>query len=66
LLTSPSSYADAHAKIREDPFLKEEGDGPKKTKEEWKKESLKYRQTKLSKEEKTKRVQAKIQELKSQ
>lgn len=59
-------YADAHAKIREDPFLKEEGAEAKKSKEEWKKESLKYRQTKLSKAEKEKRVQAKIQEIKSQ
>ncbi|KAF2729386.1 ribosomal protein L5 [Polyplosphaeria fusca] len=59
-------YADAHKQIREDPFKKEESDGPKKTKEEWKAESLKYKQKKLTKEEKTERVKAKIAEIKSQ
>lgn len=57
-------YADAHKQIREDPFKKAEGDGPKKSKEEWKKESLKYKTYKLSKAEKEKRVKAKIEELK--
>ncbi|KAF2746304.1 hypothetical protein M011DRAFT_527098 [Sporormia fimetaria CBS 119925] len=59
-------YAEAHKQIREDPFKKAESDAPKKTKEEWKAESQKYRQKKLTKEERLKRVQAKIAELKSQ
>jgi large subunit ribosomal protein L5e len=59
-------YADAHKQIREDPFKKEESDEPKKTKEEWKAESLKYRQKKLTKAEKEEKVKARIQELKSQ
>jgi large subunit ribosomal protein L5e len=59
-------YAEAHKQIREDPFKKAESDAPKKTKEEWKAESLKYKQKKLTKEEKEKRVQAKIAELKAQ
>lgn len=59
-------YADAHKQIREDPFKKEESDAPKKTKEEWKQESLKYKQKKLSKEEKVERVKAKIAELRDQ
>ena len=58
-------YQDAHKQIREDPWKKEEGAGPKKTKEEWKKESLKYRTSKLSKAEKEARVQEKIKELTS-
>ncbi|KAG8630799.1 hypothetical protein KVT40_002418 [Elsinoe batatas] len=51
---------DAHKQIREDPFKKDEDAGEKKGKEYWKKESLKYRAQKLSKEEKDKRVQEKI------
>ncbi|KZF19663.1 60S ribosomal protein L5 [Xylona heveae TC161] len=57
-------YTEAHNAIREDPFKKDEEAGPKKSKDEWKQESLKHRQSKLSKEEKTARVQAKIAELK--
>ena len=56
-------YTEAHKAIREDPFKKHESDAPKKSKEEWKKESLKYRTSKLSKEEKEKRVQARIAKL---
>jgi large subunit ribosomal protein L5e len=59
-------YAEAHKLIREDPFKKVESDAPKKTKEEWKAESKKYRSKKLTKEEKEARVQAKIAELTSQ
>ncbi len=57
-------YQEAHKAIREDPFKKDPEAGEKKSKEEYKKESLKYRQNKLSKEEKTKRVQEKIAALK--
>jgi large subunit ribosomal protein L5e len=53
-------YTSAHQAIREDPFKKDEDGGPKKTKEQYKKESLKYKLKKLSKEEKQKRVAAKI------
>ncbi|PVI04742.1 putative 60S ribosomal protein L5 [Periconia macrospinosa] len=56
-------YTEAHSQIREDPWKKEEGAGPKKSKEEWKKESLKYKNKKLSKEEKDQRVLEKIKEL---
>lgn len=56
-------YAEAHSKIREDPWKKDEDEGEKKSKEEWKAESKKYRTPKLSKEEKRKRVQEKIKAL---
>jgi len=57
-------YTSVHQAIREDPFKKDEDGGPKKTKEQCKKESLKYKLKKLSKEEKQKRVAAKIAGLK--
>jgi len=57
-------YEGAHAAIREDPFKKDPEAGEKKSKEYWKKESLKYRQKKLSHDEKKKRVEARIAELK--
>ncbi|KAH7092145.1 60S ribosomal protein-like protein L5 [Paraphoma chrysanthemicola] len=57
-------YQDAHKQIREDPWKKEESDN-KKSKDEWKAESKKYRSTKLSKAEKEERVQKKIAELKA-
>ncbi|KAH8599163.1 putative 60S ribosomal protein L5 [Bisporella sp. PMI_857] len=57
-------YQEAHKQIREDPFKKAEDAGEKKSKEEWKKESLKYRGRKLTKEEKVQRVKEKIAELK--
>lgn len=57
-------YQDAHKQIREDPWKKEESDN-KKSKEEWKAESKKYRTAKLSKAEKEARVQKKIAELKA-
>ncbi|PGH06488.1 60S ribosomal protein L5 [Blastomyces parvus] len=56
-------YAEAHKAIRADPFKKDESAGPKKTKEEWKAESLKYRTKKLTHAEKEARVQEKIREL---
>nr|POF11622.1 60s ribosomal protein l5 [Quercus suber] len=59
-------YQDAHKQIREDPFKKAEGAGEKKTKEEWKAESKKYRQTKLTKDQKMQRVQEKIKALASE
>lgn len=58
-------YENAHKQIREDPWKKEPSDAPKKSKDEWKAESKKHRQQKLSKEEKLKRVQEKILELKA-
>ncbi|POS80558.1 cytoplasmic ribosomal protein-4 [Diaporthe helianthi] len=59
-------YTEAHKAIREDPFKKYESDAPKKTKEEWKAESKKYRAKKLSYDEKKQRVQAKIAELRAE
>jgi large subunit ribosomal protein L5e len=56
-------YAEAHKAIREDPFKKDEDEGTKKTKAEWKAESLKYRLPKMSKAEKVARIQEKIREL---
>ncbi|ELR09388.1 60S ribosomal protein L5 [Pseudogymnoascus destructans 20631-21] len=56
-------YQDIHKQIREDPFKKVEGAAEKKDKDEYKKESLKYKGRKLTKEEKIERVKAKIAEL---
>lgn len=56
-------YEEAHRQIREDPHKKVEGESPTKTKEEYKKESLKFKGRKLTKEEKAERVKAKIAEL---
>ncbi|KAK0896697.1 60S ribosomal protein L5, partial [Friedmanniomyces endolithicus] len=58
-------YSEAHAAIREDPFKKDDDEGDKKTKEEWKAEGKKYKVNKLSKEEKTKRIEEKIASLAS-
>merc|ERR1712098_183981 len=59
-----AAYTEAHKAIREDPFKKVDDAGEKKTKEEWKKEALKFKGRKLTKEEKVERVKAKIAELK--
>ncbi|KAL6854101.1 hypothetical protein J3F83DRAFT_755370 [Trichoderma novae-zelandiae] len=56
-------YTEAHKAIREDPFKKVEGEGEKKTKEEWKAISKKHRTTRLTKAEKAANVQAKIQKI---
>jgi len=56
-------YAEAHKAIREDPWKKVESDAPKKSKDEWKEISKKYKDKKLSKAEKEKRVQEKIQKI---
>ena len=59
-------YQEAHNSIREDPWKKEEGaEEGRKGKDYWKEESKKYRQGKMSKEEKMERVKAKIQEVKA-
>jgi len=57
-------YQEAHKQIREDPFKKVEGAEAKKSKEEYKKESLKFKGRKLTREEKMERVKARIAELK--
>ena len=57
------TYAEAHKAIRADPFKKDEEAGPKKSKEEWKAESKKYRQGKLSNAERKARAQEKIRQL---
>lgn len=56
-------YTEAHKQIRADPFKKGD-EGSKKTKEQYKAESLKYRQKKLSKDEKMARVKARMAEIK--
>jgi len=56
-------YQEAHKQIREDPFKKVEDSAEKKTKEEYKKEGLKFKGRKLTKDEKMERVKAKIAEL---
>ncbi len=57
-------YQEAHKGIREDPFKKDDEEGEKKSKEEWKAESKKYLKPKMSKEEKMERVKAKINKVK--
>lgn len=59
-------YTEAHAAIREDPFKKYESDAPKKSKDEWKAESKKYRTKKLTHAERKERVQARIAELREE
>ncbi|KAJ4396663.1 60S ribosomal protein L5 [Gnomoniopsis smithogilvyi] len=59
-------YQEAHKAIREDPFKKVESSAPKKTKEEWKAESLKYKTKKLTYDQKKERVQARIAELREE
>ena len=59
-------YLEAHKAIRADPFKKAESDAPKKTKEEWKKESLKYRTKKLTYEQRKEGVQARIAKLRAE
>lgn len=57
-------YQNAHKAIRDDPWKKDDEDDEgkkKKTKEEYKAESKKYLVKKLTKEEKEKRVKAKIE-----
>jgi len=58
-------YQEAHKAIREDPWKKDDEEGEKKTKEEWKAEGKKHRTPKMSKEEKQARIKAKIAELAS-
>ncbi|PHH71854.1 hypothetical protein CDD80_4953 [Ophiocordyceps camponoti-rufipedis] len=55
-------YTEAHSAIREDPWKKESGEG-KKSKEEWKAISKKYRTLKTPKAEKDKKVQERIQKI---
>ncbi len=57
-------YTEAHKQIRADPWKKDEDAGEKKSKEEYKKESLKHRNKKLTREEKQERVKAKIAAIK--
>ena len=56
-------YTEAHAAIREDPFKKHASDAPKKSKDEWKAISKKYRTPKSTKAEKEERVKDKIKTL---
>jgi large subunit ribosomal protein L5e len=58
-------YTEAHAAIREDPFKKDEEEGEKKSKEEWKAEGKKHRTPKMSKAEKDQRIKEKIASLAS-
>ncbi|KAK3681426.1 putative 5S rRNA binding ribosomal protein [Podospora appendiculata] len=59
-------YAEAHKAIREDPFKKVESDEPKKSKAEWKAESLKYKTVKLTYEQRKEKVQERIAELRAE
>lgn len=59
-------YIEAHKAIREDPFKKAEGEGSKKTKEEWKEISKKYKPKKLTFDERKARVQERIAELREE
>jgi large subunit ribosomal protein L5e len=59
-------YTEAHAAIREDPFKKPEGAASRKSKEEWKAESKKFRTPKSTKAEKEQRVKERIEELRDE
>jgi len=59
-------YQEAHKQIREDPFKKVDDAGEKKSKDEYKQESLKYRGKKMTKDEKRERVKARIAELREE
>lgn len=54
-------YTEAHKAIREDPFKKYESEAPKKSKDEWKALSKKYKTPKSTKAEKEERVKQRIQ-----
>ncbi|KAK5695351.1 60S ribosomal protein L5 [Elasticomyces elasticus] len=56
-------YSECHSQIREDPNKKDDEEGEKKTKEEWKAESLKFRKNKLTYQEKQEKVKEKIKAL---
>ena len=60
-------YQEAHKAIREDPLKKDDDEegGEKKTKEEWKEEGKKYRNKKLTREEKDAGIKSRIQALAS-
>jgi large subunit ribosomal protein L5e len=53
-------YTEAHAAIREDPYKKAEGEGEKKTKEEWKEESKKFKVVRKTKEQRDNDVKERI------
>jgi large subunit ribosomal protein L5e len=57
-------YQEAHKQIREDPFKKVDGAAESKSKDEYKKESLKFKGRKLTKDEKMERVKTRIAEIK--
>jgi large subunit ribosomal protein L5e len=56
-------YTEAHKAIREDPFKKAEGEDSKKSKEEWKAESKKFKVTRKTKEERDAGVKERIAKL---
>jgi large subunit ribosomal protein L5e len=56
-------YTEAHSAIREDPFKEDDEAGEKKDKEHWKKESLKYKNKKLTHAEKKESVKERIAKL---
>jgi large subunit ribosomal protein L5e len=58
-------YQKAHKAIRENPFKGDEDEKPKKSKEEYKAESLKYKKFKKSYEERQEHIKTRIEELKS-
>jgi large subunit ribosomal protein L5e len=58
-------YSEAHSQIREDPNKKDEDEGEKKTREQWKAESQKYRSKKLTLDQRRENVKAKIAEIQS-
>ncbi|KAI5927448.1 60S ribosomal protein l5 [Camillea tinctor] len=59
-------YTEAHAAIREDPFKKVEGAGAKKSKDEWKAESKKFKTAKLTKAQKEENVKTRMAELREE
>ena len=61
-----TALRDIHKAIRADPFKKHDNGLPKKSKEEWKKESQKYKKKRLTKAERDQRVQERIAELRQE
>jgi len=56
-------YTEAHAAIREDPNKKDDDEGEKKSKDEWKEEGKKYKVHKTTKEDRDRKIKEKISNL---
>ena len=59
-------YTEAHKAIREDPFRKDPDADEKKSKDEWKAESKKYRKAKLTYDERREKIKQKVAAIKNE